>query len=387
MAMKRPASCAKAGLAKKIKQPDHVAPVVNAITGTEVLDAGCRSLLEVVLPLALATPKADRHPYEVEVVTSAESCLNTIEVDLNAQHKVALEKQVIMISVAEMQRRQAAKTEAEAKGNEAKIVYEGKVSVKQQCTTSAHDAQSAAKLAEKEVAKVETEVRGMSGKKKALDDAALADMQCLRDGGSGSASGSAALKSLTTLGKNYKFDSTLLQSFPLACKKSPADRTDFDNTMFGAFQSALNEQRDKLSQMMVELEQDLSQKVAVVEAAKKILAEAEEKLLAASEEAKNAQAAVKIAQAVEKEALASLSSIWPEMKEACDSADQLAKDITAFKEVVLASFGICKERVAEPTAEQEEVEEEKVEDKTEEAVEKAVDEVRNEAAEAPASAE
>jgi len=386
MAMKRPAG-AKAGPAKKVKQADHVGLVVEAITASEALDAGCRSLLAVVLPLALETPKADRHPYEVEVVTSAESCLSTIEGDLQTRLKAALEKQNIMISPAEMQKRQAVKTDAEAKVKEAKTSCEGKASIKQQCAATVHDAQSAVKVAEKEAAKAETELRGIGGKKKVLDDAALADMQSLRDGGSGAAAGSAALKSLTTLGKNYKFDSTLLQSFPLACKKNPADRTDFDNTMFSAFQSALNDQRDKLSKTIVELEEDQTQKVVVVEGVKKTLAEAEEKLSAAGEEAKNAQVAVKGAQAAEKEAIASLSAIWPEMKQACDAADQLAKDITAFKEVVLGNFGICKEKVAEPTEEEEpEAEEEQVEEQPE-ATEKATEEMAPEAVEAPASTE
>jgi len=294
-----------------------------------------------------------------------------------------------MISPAEMQKRQAAKTDAEAKVKEAKTACEGKVSTKQQCAATVHDAQGAVKVAEKEAAKAETELRSINGKKKALDDAALADMQSLRDGGSSTASGAAALKSLTSLGKNYKFDSTLLQSFPLACKKNPADRTDFDNTMFSAFQSSLNEQRDKLAKSIVEQEEEQAKKTAAVEGAKKTLAEAEEKLTAAGEEAKSAQASVKAAQAAEKDAVASLSSIWIEMKEACDAADQLAKDITAFKEVILESFGKCKEKVAEPEEEEEEpeAEAEQVEEQTE-ATEKAADEMATEAAEeAPAAAE
>jgi hypothetical protein len=388
MAMKRPAGFAKAGRPKKVKQVDHVGPVVRAISEAEVLDAGCRNLLAVVLPMALETPKADRHPYEVEVVTSAESCLSTIEVDIAAKHKAALEKQNTMISLAEMQKRQAAKAEAEAKVKEAKTACEGKVGIKQQCAGTVHEAQSAVKLAEKEAAKAETELRSTSGKKKVLDDAALADMQCLRDEGSSSAAGGAALKALLSLGKNYKFDTTLLQSFPLACKKSPGDRTDFDNTMFSAFQSALNEQRDKLSQTAVELEQEQTRKLAAVESAKKVLTEAEEKLASASDEAKSAQAAVKSAQTVEKEATASLSSIWPEMKEACDAADQLAKDITAFKEEILGSFGTCKEKVAEPEVEEEDVEageDDKAEEPTEETT--APPEPVAETVEASASAE
>lgn len=388
MAMKRPAAAGRVGRPKKVKQHDCVGDVVKAITESEALDAGCRSLLAVALPLALDTPKADRHAYEVEVITSAESCLSAIEADLQARHKAALETQNSMISPAEMQKRQVAKTDAEAKVKEAKTACEGKVYTKQQCAATVHDAQGAVKVAEKEAAKAETELRSINVKKKALDDAALADMQSLRDGGSSTASGAAALKSLTSLGKNYKFDSTLLQSFPLACKKNPADRTDFDNTMFSAFQSSLNEQRDKLAKSIVEQEEEQAKKTAAVEDAKKTLAEAEEKLTAAGEEAKSAQASVKAAQVAEKDAVASLSSIWLEMKEACDAADQLAKDITAFKEVILESFGKCKEKVAEPEEEEEpEAEAEQVEEETE-ATEKAADEMATEAAEeAPAAAE
>merc|ERR1711972_246582 len=195
--------------------------------------------------------------------------------------------------------------------------------------------------------KAATELEQATEQKIELTTAIATDLTALMSESSSTPAGKKALKATIDIGKMHGFDQTLLQSFPFACKKDAALRTDFDAKLFTMMTDALNKQVGVCSQKMVELEADKEQTSSAIEEVRKELSTAEEFLNSVEDEVKDAKANVKEVEADLRKATASRAEIWTDMKEACLAADTIAAELRKLNETVMPLFLKLREKEPE----------------------------------------
>jgi len=322
--------------------------VVDAVAESDALPGDIRTLLKVSLPIVLSSDKADRHSYEAEVVAHAEKALATVKVDGQQKHKAALAKQNQVIAPAEHKNRMDKKNAAVAALEAAKAKVEASKQGKHNGQNAVHDAQSALKAAEKEFTSLEKEMQIHADEKAQLTSLLENEFVMLRDGSSAGAAGKKAVQKMVKSGKDYGADYTLLQTFPITCKKLPDQRSEFEQMMFTSLKASLDRSIASLSQKLAEAEPIKVQKGAAVASAKGTLERAEAALLAVSEELSTNQTAQKEAAKEVAKADAFLHQIWADMKAACDAQDALAEELKRLQDEVFASFEKLKERAPEP---------------------------------------
>lgn len=346
--MKRSLSSPKRA-AKKSKITKLIPTVVDALADAEALPADLRSLLKGALPFVLSADKAERDPYEVEIVDQAQKSLAAVLSELEVKHREATTVQDGMISASEHAGRVAKKKDAEAALEAAKAKLETCKEAKSSAQKAMHDAQQAHKTAKKEAEAADKEVQSYADKKAALSNFLATEFALLRDGSSAGAAGKKAVQKTLQIGKEFSLDATLLQTFPMTCKKPSAERTEFEALMFTSLQSAIDKSIDALTAKIVEVEPVKAQKEAAVASAKEASDQAEAALTKAAEELQAAQEASKESSAEVKKAEKHLYEIWNDMKKACDAQDSLAGEIQNFKGNILTAFEQLKEK--EPEAE------------------------------------
>lgn len=357
--MKRKGTFA-ARAAKKSRSSKLVPTVVDALAAAECLPSGLRSLLKQALPIVFNANKVDRHDFENEVVAQAKQALDTVEATLQKEHQTALAAQSVMIAPKESASREKAKKDAEAHLEAVKAKMEGNKADKKAAEKNVQEAENALKSAQQEAKVAEKDLQKVVDKKAHLSDCLATEFVMLKEGTSTSAVGKKAVQKLLALGKEYGLDSTLLQTFPITCKKQAATRTEFETTMFTSLQALIERQIDAMSQKVGEVEPIRAAKVAAVEGAKDALGKAEAVLTAANEALDCTHAAHKEASKAVAQADSSVRKIWEDMRRACDAQDDLANDLKNFKEHILVAFQQLKDKEpeSEPVEEPEAVEEE-----------------------------
>lgn len=324
--------------------------VVDALAESEALPSDLRTVFKVALPTIFSANKVDRHAYEAEIVDEAEKGLSAVQAALEKSHAEALVKQNEVIAPAEHAKRTSAKKAAEAALEALKAKVEAKKEVQSAARKAVHDAEKEIKAAEKDAARAEKEMQAQVDKKTDLSELLVNEYVLLKDGDSHSPAGKAAVKKVMAVGKEYHLDDTLLQTLPLTCKKEPESRTEFEVMMFTSLKTAIDRQIDGLTQKLVELEPGKAQKLSAVAAAQGNLDKAEAALTAASDDLHSAQAANKDANKEVSKADDFLYKIWQDMKVACDSQDELRKEVENLKDNVFTAFHQLKEKEPEPEA-------------------------------------
>jgi len=334
--------------------------VVDALADAEdALPADLRTLLKQSLPVVLNANKADRGTFEAEVVGQAQKALGTVQSALEQKHKEALAKQNTIIAPAEHARRTKQKQVAEAGLEAAKNKLEASKQGKAAAQQAVHDAQGALRAAEKEAAVVEKETQVHADSKATLSNLLATEFALLKNDTSAGPAGKKAVAKLLALGREYNMDSTLLQTFPMTCKKPAASRSEFETMMFTSLQAGIDRQIDGFTRKLAEAEPIKAQKLAAVGNAKNALDRSEAALTAANDALTAAHAAHKDAGKEVSKADSDVYAIWNDMRAVCDAQDELANELKNFKEKIVTSFQQLKEKepVPEPVEEPEPMEE------------------------------
>jgi len=348
---------------KKPRKVDPVPLVVNALEQSDVLPADLRTVFTAALPIILNANKADRHAYENEVVAQAEEALAAVQADLEQKHAVALQNQNVLIAPAEHAKRSSDKEAAETACKAISEKLEANKETQFGARRAVHDAQSALKAAQKDAAASEKEMQALADKKTNLSELLEKEFKLVQETTTATPEGKEAVKKLSKVGKEFKFDETLLQTLPLTCKKELANRTEFEVIMFATLKTNIDRQIDGFTQKLAEMEPSKAEKLTAVASAQNVVEKAEAALAAASEVLSASAAGTKEATKEVAKANDHFYKIWGDMKEVCDLQDGLAREVKNFKESVITAFQQLKEREPEPEepepVEAEHVEEEK----------------------------
>jgi len=177
---------------------------------------------------------------------------------------------------------------------------------------------------------------------------ALADLETVKESGVSTPEGKKSLKNLLSLAKEYGFDTTLSSSFAVAAKKASPQRSEFELQLFPSFQASMTLQIETMTKQIAEMEPVKAEKHAAEEAAKAALTAAQESLVVAKDELAKAETAYTDSGKELHKASAHLTSVWSDMKKACDKADDLDEEIKEFKAYVLVKFEHLKSLEPEP---------------------------------------
>jgi hypothetical protein len=354
--MKRKSTSTK-GAAKRSRTDPRIPKVLDAIADAETLPANLRSLLKHALPVAFKTYKADRHPYEVEVVEQAKQALDAVENALKLEHGTAFAKQQEVISPAEKARRAGAKKEAEARSEEAKRRLDAGKVAKKAAEKNVEDAEAGLKTAKAEEKVADKALQKVVDKKASLTGSLAKEMPLLMGGTSSSADGRHALKKLLAIGKEFGLDSTLLLTLPITCKKVVAVRSEFENMIFHKLQALIEEQIAAISQEVDAAEPVKQGKVAATAAAQQALEQARAALKDAESELEDGHLASKEASKEVTKADHIMRGIWEDMRRACEAQDKLASELKSFKDDTWEAFNQLKDKEPEPEPVEEPMEE------------------------------
>lgn len=326
----------------------HIPTVVDAIAESEALPEDLRTLLKLTLPVVLSANKADRGPWEGEVVDQAQKALGLVQASLEEKHKEALAKQNTVISPKEHADRTSKKKEAEAGLDAAKAAEAKAKEAKSAGEKAVHDSKHGLKAAEKELAAAEKDIQTHADQKATLTDLLSNEFALLRDGTSAGAGGKKAVNKLLAIGKEYSLDSTCLQTFPMTCKKPAANRSEFESMMFTTLQGGIDKNIGLLNQKLAEAEPVKAQKVTALANAKDALEKAEAGLVASIEALNLSHTAHKDAVKEVSKADSFLYKIWDDMREVCDAQDELGGELKNHTGNIMSLFGQLKAKEPEP---------------------------------------
>jgi len=347
VAMKRPASSKATGRAKKSKGNDSVASVVDVIKSTDVLPVAHNAFFVSMLPHALNTCKADRPPFETELVNKAEKVLSDIKAGIEESLKKALKTQGELTSDKERQTREATKAKASKDLDNAVQTLEAAKEAKATAQTALADAKVLQKTTAKDLANFQAQVQKLTQVKATLEKAVKEDFVLLKEEGCVTPVGKKALKSILMLAMEHSFDQSLFGSFPVACQKGPDARTEFEAVVFTDVQAIIDKELDVFAQKIAAAQPVEAEKHTAATQAEAGLSAAKASLTAAEDHFEKSSGAISSLQKSVRATSTFLRGIWYDMKAACEYADGLADELSAVNEV-MASFQKLKEKVPEP---------------------------------------
>jgi len=307
-----------------------------------------RSLLEQTLPTVLETYRADRHPFEAEVVDAADKALGELKLSLEGSLKTASETQSQITAPSEKAKREAAKAALQIELNNALVKMGETTQRKRVALATVEQANALIKETKKALSKASAALQKATGLKTKLTSAIAVEFESLRSYCSSSMAGKKALKAIVALGKQHRLEQTLLSSFSLACKKKADSRSEFDNLMFKEMACALERKLAESREEVIELETAKARREAEAEGAQKGLEGAQNSLTTAEAEIKDAKSVVRDVRRNLDGAASMASCIWSEMKEACDAVDIASLELKTFIEDLLPKFQRLQNNDREP---------------------------------------
>merc|ERR1719476_836873 len=216
------------------------ASIVAAVEGApeEVLPTEVRTMLCNVLGRSLSAPKDQRHELQELVVDMVGETMASIGESLEKAVTDAQAK--IDGADADKAAREAAKTEAESQVEALRAAVEEKKSQTVKDAEAVTNARAALTEAQ-EAQRLGGAASQAAGDKKARLEAAQNDTYLpLRECAvADTAEGRRQLKVLTSVGKEYNFDDSLMRAIPMALNKEPAQRGEFDQTLMKQFADEL----------------------------------------------------------------------------------------------------------------------------------------------------
>uniref|UniRef100_A0A7S0AIS4 Uncharacterized protein n=1 Tax=Pyrodinium bahamense TaxID=73915 RepID=A0A7S0AIS4_9DINO len=286
-AYKRPAlATAAEPISKKpaIEDPIlvHCHTVCNALAKAVDYPGSVRSMLEAMATSALSSAKEERHPFQAKVADMVGEVLDSIE--SQAKDVVAELQGKVDGCSDDKVCRQAALSAAE------QSIAVLKDATSKQATTL--DTESAAlEAAQKELAAAakiqaegDTQLKEAEEKKSALG-AAQESFRLAKEG----PANKATMKTLASIGKDFKFDAALMETLPFVLKKEPALRAGFDLVALEQLEAALSAALAELDKVIEEGAPSKADRDAAVAAAQATCYQAAAKHAAAQEAFSTAQ--------------------------------------------------------------------------------------------------
>jgi hypothetical protein len=345
--MKRPASSQAASRTKKGRGSSAVATVVAAISSAEKLHAAERAYLVSMLPRALETCKADRPPFESELVAKAGAILSGMQQELEKSLAAAKAKQAKVTDATERTAREATRDSAQKSLDAAIKTLENAKEARAAAQKAVQDAKLNSKTCAKALSVEVRAAEAVAQKKATLQSAFTTEFELLKTEGCMSPVGKKALKHILMLGLEYEFDKSLFQTFPAACQKVDSARTEFEKVVFTDVQAAIEKQLEVLAAKVAASEPTQAEKKEAAEKAETDLQAATASLSAADEHFDKSADAITAIKPGVRAGSAYVRGIWRDMKASCNAADDLAVELQEFTEVVSA-FEKLKEKVPEP---------------------------------------
>jgi hypothetical protein len=335
--MKRPAAFRKTDPIKS-----RVKLIKDAIDDAEGFSDSVKEMLSSTLSVTVGAVKATRHTVNEKFVKNIGEVLAAEQARLQ-KDLAAKDKSFEELTPAKATREKVledAKNDATAKSE----AYDAAKKAVTEATAKLKEASSALKDAEKSQKSGDADLEVVSGKKATLEGAVQDSLQPLVDGSiTEEKPRNQKVKAILSVGKEYGFDSSLLQTAEPVLAKEIASRGSFDATcleqMQAAFAAAIKELQDKLD-AGAPAKAERAASVQAAETAKTTAEAGVETAKAASQAAKEAKSA---ADSAAKAAGQSLDDFMPDLKTAGDALDEAKSDLKEFESGPLEAFNELKD--------------------------------------------
>lgn len=328
------------------------APIVVAVRAApdEVLPSEVRSMLANVLGKCLTVPKDQRHAVQEAVVETVGETLMGIMRSL--EKAVADAQSKVDGSDADKANREAARAELEPR---VEALREAVVEAKARLASDTEAAKNAdaALIQVKEDQKTGDAASQEAVEKKEMLQAAQTDtyLPLQESGAADDAEGRRQLKLVASIGMDFNFDASLMVALPMALKKAPAQRGEFDLMMIKQFADELTRQIGEQEAIIksaepakAEREVAVATAQASVDSAKSTQEESASALLVAQEECRGAEAELQAA-------LVLLRDFLPQLQVVMDGLDDAKAELARFREGPLAIFEPMRDATTPPPAE------------------------------------
>jgi len=336
--MKRPASNGIESAKKRVK------PVVE---GLKAADGEFPApMLISMLEFSLGEFKEKRTQMQQEAVTMIADALKSAEKSLEA--KVAEAQKKADAAYPEKDER----IKLEAKAAEAisglKAAVEAATGEEKKASEESDAASTALKAAQAEQKSGDKEYKASAAKKEKVVSMQAEAYVPLKEQAMKESEMKKKLKLLMTIGKEFSFDSSLLESTPAALAKKPEERGEFDKTILGHMDTQFEKCLEALSSEIAGLEPGKQEREAKVADAKSVVDAAKAKLEAAAAAVKDAKDALKAGEKALKAATLSVKNWLPDVKVMFDELDGATAELKTFREGPLQTFEQLKDLETPP---------------------------------------
>mmetsp|Transcript_23444 Transcript_23444/g.63764 ORF Transcript_23444/g.63764 Transcript_23444/m.63764 type:complete len:349 (-) Transcript_23444:74-1120(-) len=344
MAPKRSARTASEPPAKrqaKDASKDKRSAVLSALAGAEGFPESVRKMLQGMASSALSTPSAERHSFQASIIDMVGEVMSSVETQAEATMK-ELQGRVGSVD-ADRSGRQDALTAAQQN-----LAAFKETAVKQAAALqSAREAVAAAKKVLAAAEKAEKSGGGpleeAAERKSRLEGAKTSLLEPIK----GRAADAAEVEALVSLGTDYGFDPTMLQTLPSVLQKDPSARAGFDIFTLEQLDQELSKALAEESAVVEEGELAKRQRSEAAQAAKAAFDEAHAQHGAAKEALGEAQAAEQEEAAALATAKKAVASFFLDTKALMDEYDRKQAWLTELRAGPLVAF---KELVPPPQA-------------------------------------
>lgn len=346
-AMKRPAAApAAAGKRRKSQDPIQAkcATVASAVLEAEELPENVREMLANNLKETLGVMKADRHPYQEQVVVMVGETLTAIG------ERIA---KAISDSDNELKDADSKKAGLDAALETANKLLEARseiVKTKQSAVAEAAAAKkgnaAALKEAQKEEAQGNKELDEAGSKKEKLEGFRNGLFKELSE----RVATSQDLKVLASISKTHGYDNDLVKALTSAFGKGPDARGTFDKLVGTQLDDQMAKSLAELNETLLKGEPDKQARAAKVTAAQATYDASETALQACQDALSAAQAEESEASKGSKEANLAVTGFEPALQKTRTRCDELKQELIEFNEGALANFKELSVRAAEEPA-------------------------------------
>lgn len=312
-----------------------------------------REMLAENLHYCLGVCKEERHEFQETVIKMVADVLGSIQANLEAEVRTTEGK--IVEAESEHSLKQVALQDAEAL-----VATKSAATVTAQQELVAHekdlvDAQAALRTAEAEQKAGDASAVEASNKKETLQTALTTLLLPLKEGSSlSTGNAKQSITELSKLGKELRFDTSLLTSLPAALGKEPASRGHFDVLVITQVQTQLEEEINSLSKTLEAAEPEREARAAKVAEAKSAVDICVEREAAFKDTLKAAKVAQKEAEEAQKAAVKTLKQLGSEMKQVAAFLEEAKASLNEFLEGPLATFKELQVRSSAPPVQVEE---------------------------------
>lgn len=317
------------------------AKIVSALRKNHCPTETSARMLASMVASSLGVYKDERHAHQEETINMIGEALKEHVARMNQNNAEA--KVQVDGAGHEKERREA----VHAAAVEQEKTDKGRV---EQCKAAVSAAKEAVKHADEAVKGAQSmqksgdkTYKDLAEKKAKVDEAQAAFTKV-----SATKADARSLKLIKGVGNEFKMDSTMLTSLPLALNKDQSARSQFDAVIVQQFADALTKELAKQQEAVNAEEPGRAARQASVDAAKAARDAAAAGLADCEAKLKEARDAEHTTHEAIKSAKKAVSNYIDDMKVIMDGFDQGKNDLAAFQEEIVGLFNELKDRVAPP---------------------------------------